>query len=197
MSKVLQFFGQHQARELNLYYDRAGNNYQKQGQDQATQIKYALEHDAAGNRTGWTVNLMSRKQATIKQNAEYNFMQEFMTGNVPGLPELAIDGEMQVNFALNDELRDDKYPFTKLKGKKVNTLIFPNLTSANASYKLLQALNPDAEIIGPIQMGLNKPIHFTDFECSVRDVVNITAVAVIDAYVEKIKNNNSCLLLQR
>ena len=112
-------------------------------------------------------------------------------------PELAIDGEMQVNFALNDQLRDDKYPFTKLKGKKVNTLVFPNLTSANASYKLLQALNPDAEIIGPIQMGLNKPIHFTDFECSVRDVVNITAVAVIDAYVEKIKNNNSCLLLQK
>ena len=112
-------------------------------------------------------------------------------------PDMLVDGEMQVNFALNRELRDDKYPFTKLKGKKVNTLIFPNLTSANASYKLLQALNPDAEIIGPIQMGLNKPIHFTDFECSVRDVVNITAVAVIDAYVEKIKNNNSCLLLQR
>lgn len=61
----------------------------------------------------------------------------------------------------------------------------------------LQALNPDAEIIGPIQMGLNKPIHFTDFECSVRDVVNITAVAVIDAYVEKIKNSNSCLLLKK
>lgn len=89
--QFLEFFAQHQARELNLYYDRAGNNYQKQGQDQATQIKYALEHDAAGHRTGWTVNLMSRKQATIKQNAEYNFMQEFMTGNVPGLPDLAID----------------------------------------------------------------------------------------------------------
>ena len=113
-------------------------------------------------------------------------------------PELAIDGEMQVNFALNDELRDNKYPFTRLKGKKVNTLIFPNLSSANASYKLLQALNPDAEIIGPIQMGLNKPIHFTDFECSVRDVVNITAIAVIDAYVEKIKcNQDSCLLLNK
>ncbi len=103
-------------------------------------------------------------------------------------PDLAIDGEMQINFALNDELRDNKYPFTRLKGKKVNTLVFPNLSSANASYKLLQALSPDAEIIGPIQMGLNKPIHFTDFECSVRDIVNITAVAVIDAYVDKIKN---------
>jgi len=106
-------------------------------------------------------------------------------------PDLAIDGEMQVNFALNKELRDDKYPFTRLKGLDVNTLIFPNMSSANGSYKLLQALDPDAEIIGPIQMGLNKPIHFTDFESSVRDIVNVTAIAVIDAYVEKIKNKET------
>ena len=102
-------------------------------------------------------------------------------------PDLAIDGEMQVNFALNNNLRDSKYPFSRLKGKDVNTLVFPNLSSANNAYKLLQAIDPDTEIIGPIQMGLNKPVHFTDFECSVRDVVNITAVAVIDAYVQKIK----------
>ncbi|MCB6900799.1 NADP-dependent malic enzyme [Hoylesella buccalis] len=104
-------------------------------------------------------------------------------------PNLAIDGEMQVNFAMDKKLRDDKYPFTRLKGKNVNTLVFSNMSSANGSYKLLQALNSDAEIIGPIQMGLKKPIHFTDFECSVRDIVNITAVAAIDAYVEKIKNS--------
>ena len=103
-------------------------------------------------------------------------------------PELAVDGEMQVNFALDKKLRDAKFPFTRLKGKDVNTLIFPNMSSANGSYKLLQALDSDAEIIGPIQMGLNKPIHFTDFECSVREVVNVTAIAVIDAYVEKIKS---------
>ncbi len=102
-------------------------------------------------------------------------------------PDLAIDGEMQVNFALNRELRDDKYPFTRLKGKNVNTLVFPNMSSANSSYKLMQALDPDCEIIGPVQMGLNKPIHFTDFEASVRDVVNVVAVAVIDAYVDKLK----------
>ena len=100
-------------------------------------------------------------------------------------PDMCIDGEMQVNFALNKQLRDDKYPFTRLKGKDVNTLVFPNMSSAQSSYKMLQALDPDAEIIGPIQMGLNKPIHFTDFESSVRDIVNITAVAVIDAYVAK------------
>ena len=104
-------------------------------------------------------------------------------------PDLAIDGEMQVNFAMDKNLRDDKYPFTRLRGKNVNTLVFPNMSSANGCYKLLQALNSDAEIIGPIQMGLKKPIHFTDFECSVRDIVNITAVAAIDAYVEKIKNS--------
>ncbi len=103
-------------------------------------------------------------------------------------PDLPIDGEMQVNFALNTELRDDKFPFTRLKGKQVNTLVFPTLSSANSAYKMLQGLDPDAEVIGPIQMGLNKPIHFTDFESSVSDVVNITAVACIDAYVEQLVN---------
>ena len=111
---------------------------------------------------------------------------EYMQENYPNLP---IDGEMQVNFAMNNELRDRKYPFTRLQGKEVNTLVFPNLSSANAGYQLLQALNGDEiEMIGPIQMGLNKPIHFTDIESSVRDIVNITAVAVIDAIVMKKKN---------
>ena len=102
-------------------------------------------------------------------------------------PDLAIDGEMQVKFAMNTVLRDEKYPFTRLKGKEVNTLIFPNLSSANATYQLIQCMNNGAEVIGPIQMGLNKPIHFTDCEASVRDIVNITAVAVIDAIVAKKK----------
>ena len=101
-------------------------------------------------------------------------------------PNLAIDGEMQVKFALNDELRDEKYPFTKLLGKQVNTLVFPNLSSANSTYQLIQNMS-ETEVIGPIQMGLNKPIHFTDIESSVRDIVNITAIACIDAIVEKKK----------
>ncbi|MDR2627653.1 MAG: NADP-dependent malic enzyme, partial [Dysgonamonadaceae bacterium] len=101
-------------------------------------------------------------------------------------PELPIDGEMQVNFALDRELRDRKYPFSRLKGKEVNTLIFPNLSSANTAHKLLQAMGI-GEMIGPIQMGLNKPIHFTDIESSVRDIVNITTVAVIDAIVQGLK----------
>ena len=108
-------------------------------------------------------------------------------------PELPIDGEMLLSFALDNEMRDQEYPFTRVKGKKVNTLIFPNLTSARSSYKMLQMLGSDAEIIGPIQMGLNKPIHFIDFGASVRDVVNIVAVATIDAYVDKIKKKFAAL----
>ena len=104
-------------------------------------------------------------------------------------PELPIDGELQIGFALNRELRDEQYPFTRLKGKDVNTLVFPNLTSARSSYKMLQMLHADVEIIGPIQMGLNKPIHFVDFGASVRDIVNIVAVAAIDAYVDKVKKS--------
>ena len=100
-------------------------------------------------------------------------------------PEWSIDGEMQINIAINKELRDKKYPFTRLLGKDVNTLILPCLNSANSTYKMLQALTSDVEIIGPIQMGLNKPVHFIDFESSVEDIVNVTAVAAIDAMVNK------------
>ena len=122
----------------------------------------------------------SQSNGALKVKHATEYMQEHY-------PDLPIDGELQLGFALDDELRDEQYPFTRLKGKKVNTLVFPNLTSARSSYKMLQMLGADAEIIGPIQMGLNKPIHFVDFGASVRDVVNIVAVATIDAYVDKLK----------
>ena len=99
-------------------------------------------------------------------------------------PDMVVDGEMQVNFALDKKLRDDMYPFNKLKGQDVNTLIFPNLSSANSAYKLLDTLGI-TETIGPIQMRLNKPIHFTDVESSTRDIVNLTTVAVVDAIVQE------------
>ena len=105
-------------------------------------------------------------------------------------PDMVVDGEMQVNFALDKKLRDDMYPFNKLKGQDVNTLIFPNLSSANSAYKLLDTLGI-TETIGPIQMGLNKPIHFTAVESSTRDIVNLTTVAVVDAIVqEQIEKEN-------
>ena len=100
-------------------------------------------------------------------------------------PDWAIDGEMQLSIAMNSELRDKKYPFSKVYGKEVNTLIFPCLNSANSAYKMLQALTSDVEIIGPIQMGLNKPIHFIDFESSVQDIVNVVAMASIGAMTNK------------
>ncbi len=99
-------------------------------------------------------------------------------------PHLAIDGEMQVHFALNKELRDRTFPFSRLAGQDVNTLIFPNLSSANSAYKLLLEMGV-GNSIGPIQMGLNKPIHFTDIESSPRDIVNLTTVAVVDAIVQE------------
>lgn len=99
-------------------------------------------------------------------------------------PDLVVDGEMQVNYAINRELRDKKYPFSRLHGKDVNTLVFPNLSSANTSYQLLKETGTN-DIIGPIQMGLNKPVHILDVDTSARDIVNMVAVAVIDAIVEE------------
>ena len=95
-------------------------------------------------------------------------------------PNLMVDGELQTDFALNNEMLQDMFPFSKLSGKKVNTLIFPNLDSANITYKLLKELNK-ADNIGPIMMGLKKPAHILQLDASVDEIVNMTAIAVIDA----------------
>lgn len=89
--QFLSFFERHGCKTLDLYYDRAGNNYQKQGEDYAGKIKEAIEKDRDGRRTGWTVILKSRKQATIPQHAEFNFMHELMRGENPRLPSLLVD----------------------------------------------------------------------------------------------------------
>ncbi len=95
-------------------------------------------------------------------------------------PNLMVDGELQTDFALNNEMLQERFPFSKLAGKKVNTLIFPNLDSANITYKLLKELNK-AENIGPIMMGLKKPAHILQMDASVDEIVNMAAIAVIDA----------------
>ncbi|WP_027064964.1 NADP-dependent malic enzyme [Maribacter sp. Hel_I_7] len=95
-------------------------------------------------------------------------------------PDLVVDGEIQMDFALNRELHESKFPFSKLAGRKVNTLIFPNLESANITYKLLKELN-GAESIGPIVVGLRKAVHIMQLGASVDEIVNMAAVAVIDA----------------
>lgn len=105
-------------------------------------------------------------------------------------PELPIDGEMQVHYAINKKVRDNNFPFSRLNGKDVNTLIFPNLSAANTAYKMMLEIGL-AEAIGPIQMGLNKPIHFINVDSPVRDIVNLATVAVLDAAVlEKIGNDH-------
>lgn len=95
-------------------------------------------------------------------------------------PDLLVDGEIQADFALNQEMLEKKFPFSKLAGKKVNTLIFPNLESANITYKLLKELN-NAESIGPIMLGMGKPVHIFQLGASVEEMVNMSAIAVIDA----------------
>ncbi len=95
-------------------------------------------------------------------------------------PELIVDGEIQMNFALNKELRSQKFPFTLLENRDVNTIIFPNLTSGNIAYKMMQEIG-GAEVVGPILMGMKKPIHVVPMECSVREIVNMTTIAVVDS----------------
>jgi malate dehydrogenase (oxaloacetate-decarboxylating)(NADP+) len=95
-------------------------------------------------------------------------------------PELQVDGEIQADFALNREMNQGQFPFSKLAGKRVNTLIFPNLESANITYKLLKELY-GADTIGPIMLGLRRAVHVIPMGASVEEMVNMTAVAVIDA----------------
>jgi len=95
-------------------------------------------------------------------------------------PDMIVDGELQTDFALNPEMLQEKFPFSKLAGKKVNALIFPNLDSANSNYKLLKELN-NVESIGPIMLGMRKPVHILQLGASVEEIVNMAAVAVVDA----------------
>jgi malate dehydrogenase (oxaloacetate-decarboxylating)(NADP+) len=95
-------------------------------------------------------------------------------------PDMIVDGEMQANFAINSDLLGDNFPFSTLSGKPANTLIFPNLESGNIAYKLLQELG-GAEAVGPILLGLNKPVHVLQLGSSVREIVNMVTIAVLDA----------------
>ena len=101
-------------------------------------------------------------------------------------PEMVVDGEVQSDFALNSKLLQDIFPFSKLAGRKVNTLIFPNLDAANITYKLLKELNK-AESIGPIMLGMAKPVHILQLGSSVDEIVNMAAISVIDAQEQEKK----------
>jgi malate dehydrogenase (oxaloacetate-decarboxylating)(NADP+) len=106
---------------------------------------------------------------------------ETLHNNYPGM---IVDGEMQANFALNNELLREQFPFSYLVDKKVNTLIFPNLASGNIAYKLIQEMG-EAEAIGPVLIGMKKPVHILQLGSSVREIVNMVTIAVIDAQAKK------------
>ncbi|MDE5417467.1 hypothetical protein L3049_05550 [Labilibaculum sp. DW002] len=95
-------------------------------------------------------------------------------------PDLIVDGDIQMNFALNCELRNQMFPFSKLGKRRVNTVIFPNLSSGNIAYKMMQEL-AQVEAIGPILLGMNKSIHVIALESSVREIVNMVTISVVDA----------------
>jgi len=101
-------------------------------------------------------------------------------------PDMVVDGDMQANFALNPTLLADNFPFSTLNGAPANTLVFPNLESANIAYKLLQEIG-DAEAVGPILLGLKKSVHVLQLGSSVREIVNMVTIAVVDAQ-EKAEN---------
>jgi len=99
-------------------------------------------------------------------------------------PDLVIEGEIQANVALNVELQRELYPFSALAKEGANTLIFPNLSSANIAYKLLMEIG-GAETIGPVLLGMKKPVHILQLGSSIREIVNMTAIAVVDAQVQE------------
>jgi len=99
-------------------------------------------------------------------------------------PGMIVDGDLQANFAANNSLLKEQFPFSPLVNKNVNTFIFPNLASGNIAYKLMQELG-GAEAIGPVLMGLNKPVHVLQLGSSVREIVNMVIIAVVDAQNRK------------
>ncbi|PRY85013.1 NADP-dependent malic enzyme [Mongoliibacter ruber] len=101
-------------------------------------------------------------------------------------PDMVIEGEMQANVALNEEIQQENYPFSSLIGNRTNTLIFPDLSSGNIAYKLLSELG-HAEAIGPVLLGMNKPVHILQLGSSIREIINMVAIAVVDAQTKGIK----------
>jgi len=98
-------------------------------------------------------------------------------------PSLIVDGEMQASVAFNKEILRDNYPFSELVDQDVNTLIFPNLAAGNVAYNLLKEVG-GADAIGPILLGLKKPVHVLQLGSSVRQIYNMALVSVIDAQIK-------------
>lgn len=124
----------------------------------------------------------SQEAGAVKVREAVNYLHK-------NYPDLIVDGEVQADFALNQAMHQDKFPFSKLAGKKINIMIFPNLESANITYKLLKELDQVISI-GPIMMGMDKPVHIVQFGASVNEMVNMAAVAVVDAQEKEKRSKN-------
>ncbi len=127
-----------------------------------------LSYTNFGSAPGETPNKMAKAVSLLHKN----------------YPGLVVDGDIQANFAINNNLLKEQFPFTTLIDKDVNTFIFPNLAAGNIAYKLMQELG-GAEAIGPVLMGLNKPVHVLQLGSSVREIVNMITIAVVDAQNRK------------
>jgi malate dehydrogenase (oxaloacetate-decarboxylating)(NADP+) len=99
-------------------------------------------------------------------------------------PHLCVDGEIQANFAMNSEMLTENFPFSRLKDQRVNTLIFPNLAAGNITYKLVQEI-AGVEVTGPVLLGMKKSYHILQMGCTVREIVNMVRIAVVDAQLKE------------
>ena len=99
-------------------------------------------------------------------------------------PELVVEGDIQANVALDTVIQKETYPFSALSETGANTLIFPNLAAGNIAYKLLMEIG-GAEAIGPILLGMRKPVHILQLGSSIREIVNIASIAVVDAQLRE------------
>jgi malate dehydrogenase (oxaloacetate-decarboxylating)(NADP+) len=126
-----------------------------------------LSYSNFGSSNSPEAHLVAKARALVKQQ----------------MPNLIVDGEMQASVAFNNNLLKENYPFSELVDKDVNTLIFPNLASGNIAYNLLKELGA-ADAIGPILLGLKKPVHILQLGSSVRNIVNMAMIAVVDAQLK-------------
>ncbi|OFX59927.1 MAG: malic enzyme [Bacteroidetes bacterium GWA2_30_7] len=130
------------------------------------------------------IGLLSYSNFNSTNNEETRKVREAVSILHEKYPDLIVDGDIQANFALNPVMRNEQFPFSKLGNEPINTLIFPNLSSGNIAYKMLQEMS-DVEAIGPIVLGLKKSMHILQLECSVREIVNMATIAVVDANLKK------------
>jgi malate dehydrogenase (oxaloacetate-decarboxylating)(NADP+) len=126
-----------------------------------------LSYSNFGSSNSPEAKIVSEARAIVKQQ----------------MPNLIVDGEMQGMVAFNNEIMRENYPFSELVDKDVNTLIFPNLAAGNIAYNLLKELG-QADAIGPILLGLKRPVHILQLGSSVRNIVNMSLIAVVDAQLK-------------